>query len=144
MKLEATKIETFQLAKLPHEINIIYFYPRDNTPGCTRETEDFTSNFEKIKKLGVGVYGVSADPLSSHEKFSAKLSVPFPLVSDVNQELCEKFKVIKMKNMYGKKFKGIERSTFIVNAKGKVLKEWRGVKVADHVAEVISSLEELI
>lgn len=144
MKLEATKIEQFQPSKLPQEISVIYFYPRDNTPGCTKESEDFCANFKKFEKLGVAIYGVSADSMTSHEKFSAKLDLPFALVSDPNSELCEKFGVIKMKSMYGKKFKGIERSTFIVNSKGKILKEWRGVKVPGHVAEVLASLKEFV
>lgn len=144
MKLPATEIGTFSLADLKGNFAVLYFYPRDNTPGCTTETADFGKKFKLFEKLGVQVIGVSADSLSSHEKFAKKLNTPFPLVSDEGEELCEKFDVIKMKSMYGKQFKGIERSTFLLDKKGKVVKEWRKVKVPGHVDEVLAAVKELL
>ncbi len=141
---KTTSGETFSPGKQKGKYYVLYFYPRDNTPGCTLEGQDFAKHYPKFKKLGVEVFGVSNDSLESHEKFLKKYSFPFPLVSDPEQELCEKFSVIKLKNMYGKKFKGIERSTFIIDPKGKVAKEWRKVKVPGHVEEVLTSVKELL
>lgn len=141
---KTTDNETFSPSKMKGSPYILYFYPRDNTPGCTLEANDFAKGYAKFKKLGVQVFGVSADSMESHEKFCKKLDLPFPLISDPDQTLCKKFDVIQMKNMYGKKFLGIERSTFIIDAKGKVVKEWRKVKVKDHVSEVLKVVEELL
>jgi thioredoxin-dependent peroxiredoxin len=119
---------------------VLYFYPRDNTSGCSLEAQDFASHLKEFTKLGARVVGVSQDSLASHEKFRAKYSLPFELVSDPEGDLCGKFEVIKMKSLYGRKFKGIERSTFVLDAKGKVLREWRKVKVKGHVEEVLAFL----
>jgi peroxiredoxin Q/BCP len=126
------------------KVTVLYFYPRDNTPGCTTEAQDFAKAHKKFQKMGVEVVGVSGDSEASHEKFSAKFSLPFPLIADESQELCEKFGVIKMKSMYGKKFKGIERSTFLLDKKGKILREWRKVRVPGHVEEVLAAAKELV
>jgi peroxiredoxin Q/BCP len=141
MKLEMTGGETFALSALKGKPAVLYFYPRDNTPGCTQEGKDFAEAHGAFRKLGVSVFGISNDPLSAHEKFLAKFSFPFPLVSDPGKELSQKFGVIKMKSMYGKTFEGIERSTFVLDEKGKIEKEWRKVKVPGHVAEVLSYLK---
>ncbi len=121
---------------------LLYFYPRDSTPGCTQEGLDFAANYKKLQKLGVEVLGVSGCSLASHEKFKAKHNFPFELLSDPEHALCEEFGVMKMKSMYGKKFRGIERSTFLLNAQGKIIQEWRGVKVKDHVQEVLAFLKK--
>ena len=142
MKLRQTGDQNFSLSDHKGSKIVLYFYPKDNTPGCTREGEDFAKNFKKFQKKGVLVFGVSRDTLASHEKFKEKMKFPFDLISDEKEELCTKFDVIKMKNMYGKKVRGIERSTFILNEKGKVEKEWRGLKVDGHVAEVLAYLDE--
>ncbi|MBF2755137.1 MAG: peroxiredoxin [Gammaproteobacteria bacterium AqS3] len=126
-----------------HTWLVLYFYPRDNTPGCTTEGQDFTAAYRHFKKLGAEVMGVSADSLASHEKFAAKQGFPFPLITDPEQKLCEQFEVIKEKNMYGKKYRGIERSTFILDGEGQVVREWRKVKVSGHVDAVLEALREL-
>lgn len=144
MKLETTSGEKFSLAALKGKKAVLYFYPRDNTPGCTQEGKDFADAYKRFTKLGAEVFGVSNDTLASHEKFRAKFAFPFALVSDPEKELCEKFGVIKMKSMYGKKFEGIERSTFVLDEKGKILREWRKVKVPGHVEEVLAFLEEQV
>ena len=122
---------------------VIYFYPKDDTPGCTLEGQDFARAYEQIKRLGGEVIGVSKDSLQSHDKFCAKYELPFPLVSDENGALCELFGVMKEKNMYGKKYLGIERSTFVIDSNGVLKREWRGVKVAGHVDEVLGELKAL-
>jgi peroxiredoxin Q/BCP len=122
---------------------VLYFYPKDNTPGCTTETGDFRDHHAAFEAAGVKVLGVSRDSLKSHENFKAKLELPFELVSDPEEQLCEAFGVMKMKNMYGKQVRGIERSTFVVDAQGQVVKEWRGVKVPGHVAEVLAYVQTM-
>lgn len=119
---------------------VLFFYPRDNTPGCTTEAKDFTAALPKFKKLGARVIGVSQDSLASHEKFVARQGLKIDLVSDQEGELCNKFGVIQEKSLYGRKFMGIVRSTFVLDEKGKVLKEWPKVKVAGHVEEVLEFL----
>ncbi len=122
---------------------VLYFYPKDDTPGCTMEGQDFRDQHDKFKRLKVKVLGVSRDSLASHEKFKAKYSFPFELVSDADEKLCRAFDVIKEKNMYGKKVLGIERSTFLVDAKGVLRGEWRKVKVKGHVEEVLAAAKDL-
>lgn len=114
---------------------VIYFYPKDSTSGCTKEGEDFRDYFSKFKKLGLEIYGVSRDSLKSHDKFREKYAFPFDLLSDENEKMCKAFDVLQMKSMYGRKFLGIERSTFYVK-NGVVIREWRKVKVPGHVQEV--------
>ncbi|RZA08927.1 MAG: peroxiredoxin [Proteobacteria bacterium] len=138
MKLETTGGQTFSLRDLKGQAAVLYFYPRDNTPGCTKEGLDFSAQHAAFKKLKVQVFGISNDILSSHEKFLGKHAFTFPLVSDPEKELSQEFGVIKMKSMYGKQFEGIERSTFFLDEEGKIEKEWRKVKVPGHVAEVLA------
>jgi len=122
---------------------VIYFYPKDNTPGCTREGQDFRDNIAKFRRNKTVVVGVSRDSLASHEKFREKQGFPFELISDKDETLCKRFDVIKEKNLYGKKVMGIERSTFLIDADGKLRREWRKVKVDGHVDEVIEAVREL-
>ena len=122
---------------------VLYFYPRDDTPGCTIEGKDFRDHHAEFGRRGVRVLGVSRDSLASHAKFQTKYELPFELVSDADEKLCQQFDVIKDKNMYGKKVRGIERSTFLVDSDGVLRKEWRKVKVDGHVAEVLAAAAEL-
>ena len=122
---------------------VLYFYPKDNTPGCTTEGARFRDLYSKFEKLGAVVVGCSRDSMKSHESFKAKMAFPFELISDPDEKLCSQFGVIKMKNMYGKKVRGIERSTFVIDADGKLAKEWRGVKVPGHADEVLSFVKTL-
>ena len=121
---------------------VLYFYPRDDTPGCTTESKDFRDLHAKFKRKGVSIIGVSRDTLKSHERFKEKLGFPFELIADPDQTICNLFGVMKDKNMYGKKVRGIERSTFLVDEKGVLLREWRKVKVDGHAQEVLDSLKE--
>ena len=122
---------------------VIYFYPKDNTPGCTQEGEDFRDLYKEFKKLNTEIYGVSRDSLKSHEGFKEKYKYPFELISDTEEKLCNLFDVIKEKNMYGKKYMGIERSTFLINKEGKLSAEWRKVKVNGHAAEVLEEVKKI-
>jgi peroxiredoxin Q/BCP len=122
---------------------VLYFYPKDNTPGCTQEGQDFASRYRDFGRHGLTVIGVSRDSLASHEKFRQKYELPFALISDQDEALCRLFDVIKTKNMYGKKVQGIERSTFLVDAKGVLRQEWRKVKVDGHVDAVLEAAESL-
>ncbi len=122
---------------------VIYFYPKDNTPGCTQEGEDFRDLYKEFKKLKTEIYGVSRDSLKSHEGFKEKYKYPFELISDAEEKLCNLFDVIKEKNMYGKKYMGIERSTFLINKEGKLSAEWRKVKVNGHAAEVLEEVKKI-
>jgi len=122
---------------------VLYFYPKDDTPGCTLEGKDFRDLHADFAKLKVRVLGVSRDSLASHAKFKGKYELPFELVSDADEKLCGQFDVIKDKNMYGRKVRGIERSTFLVDADGVLRREWRKVKVNGHAAEVLKAAAEL-
>ena len=122
---------------------IIYFYPKDSTPGCTIEGQDFRDNFKKFKKLNTEILGVSRDRDKSHNNFKEKQSFPFELLSDPDEKMCKAFDVMKMKSMYGKQYIGVDRSTFLINEKGVIVKEWRSVKVKGHVKEVLAAVEEL-
>ena len=119
---------------------VIYFYPKDSTPGCTKEGEDFRDLHKEFIKSNAQIYGVSRDSIASHQKFKAKYKFPFHLISDEDESLCKLFDVIKEKNMYGRKYMGIERSTFLINDKGRLLSEWRKVKVKGHAQEVLDTL----
>ena len=149
--LEGKKVPKFQAEVTPGEEikstdikgSVVYFYPKDSTPGCTQEGEDFRDNYRKFKNQGFEIYGVSRDSLKSHEKFKAKYDFPFELISDPEEQMCQAFDVIKEKNMYGKKFMGIERSTFVIDGSGKVVKEWRKVKVPGHIDEVLGVVKGL-
>ena len=133
----------FTLSDHKGEIVVLYFYPKDNTPGCTTEGEQFRDAYKKFRKAGAVVVGCSRDSLKSHENFKAKMNFPFELISDADEKLCTQFAVIKMKNMYGKKVRGIERSTFVIDGRGQLVREWRGVKVAGHVDEVLAAVSAL-
>ena len=122
---------------------VLYFYPKDNTPGCTMEGTQFRDLHRKFEKAGAVVVGVSRDSLKSHENFKTKMRFPFELISDEDEKLCKQFGVMKMKNMYGRKVRGIERSTFLIGPDGKLRREWRGVKVPGHGEEVLAAVQEL-
>ena len=122
---------------------VLYFYPKDNTPGCTVEGTDFADRHARFKRAGALVLGVSRDSLRSHEGFKTKMGFPFDLISDPDEELCSLFGVMKMKNMYGKQVRGIERSTFVIDSDGMLRREWRGVKVPNHVDEVLACVQSL-
>jgi len=122
---------------------VLFFYPRDNTSGCTREAKDFTENIELFNNLNIKVFGISKDSITSHEKFVKKQNLTVPLLSDEAGSVCEDFGVWKEKSMYGKIYMGIERSTFIIDGSGSVTHEWRKVKVANHVAEVLETVKKL-
>jgi thioredoxin-dependent peroxiredoxin len=134
---------TFTLAEQRGKTVVLYFYPKDDTPGCTTEGQDFAANHAKFVRAGAIVVGVSRDSVKSHDKFCAKYGFPFPLISDAEEKLCAQFNVMKMKNMYGKQVRGVERSTFIIDGKGVLVKEWRGVKVPGHVDEVLAFVKTL-
>lgn len=122
---------------------ILYFYPKDNTPGCTTETQDFRDAHDAFLAAGCVVIGVSRDSLKSHQNFSAKLELPFPLIADKDEVVCNSYDVIKQKKMYGKDVRGIERSTFLIDARGKLIQAWRGLKVPGHVHEVLQAAQSM-
>lgn len=142
-KLPATGEQTISLSSLKGSNIVLYFYPRDNTPGCTTEGQNFRDSMAKFKRQNCIILGVSRDTIASHERFKAKQNFPFDLLSDADEELCNLFDVIKLKNMYGKKHLGIERSTFLINDKGILKQEWRKVRVKEHVDEVLSAVKLL-
>jgi len=142
-EIPATSGKTFRLSSAKGKPFVLYFYPKDNTPGCTTEGQQFRDLHPQFAKLGCGIYGVSRDSMKSHENFKAKMNFPFDLLSDADEAACKLFNVIRMKNMYGKKVRGIERSTFVIDARGVVRKEWRGVKVPGHVQEVLEFVKTL-
>ncbi|WP_334133488.1 peroxiredoxin [Tepidimonas sp.] len=125
------------------QVLVLYFYPKDHTPGCTTEAQQFRDQYQEFVKAGAQVFGVSRDNLKSHEDFKAKLGLPFELIADTEEKMCHMFGVVKNKIMYGKKVKGIERSTFLISADGILLQEWRGVKVPGHVDEVLKAVHML-
>lgn len=129
-----------RLSDLRGKTAILYFYPKDNTSGCTCEAEEFRNNYDKFQKHNCVILGISRDSLGSHRKFIEKLSLPFALVSDKDETLCQLFNVIKPKTMYGKPVRGIERSTFLIDANGILRREWRGVKAEGHAVAVLASL----
>jgi len=133
----------FRLADHRGSAVVLYFYPKDNTPGCTMEGAQFRDRFKDFRKAGAVIVGVSRDSLKSHESFKAKMGFPFELIADPDEKLCSRFGVMKMKNMYGRQVRGIERSTFLIDAEGKLTREWRGVKVAGHADEVLAALQGL-
>ena len=122
---------------------VVYFYPKDNTPGCTTEGAAFRDAHAAFRAAGAHVFGISRDSLKSHENFKTKMAFPFELISDPDEAVCELFGVMKMKNMYGKQVRGIERSTFVIGADRTLLREWRGVKVPGHVDEVLQYVQSL-
>jgi len=134
---EMTGGQTFNLADFAGKKIVLYFYPKDNTPGCTTESIAFRDLHVQFKAAGAEIFGLSRDSIRSHESFKSKLDLPFELISDPDEIICQQFDVIKMKNMYGKQVRGIERSTFLIDGNGKLVKEWRAVKVNGHVDDVL-------
>jgi peroxiredoxin Q/BCP len=143
LELPATGGQAFRLADARGRTVVLYFYPKDNTPGCTTEGQQFRDLYPEFQEAGADVYGISRDSMKSHESFRTKMSFPFHLLSDAEETACRLFDVIRMKNMYGKKVRGIERSTFVIDKDGVVRREWRGVKVPGHVQEVLEFVKTL-
>jgi thioredoxin-dependent peroxiredoxin len=150
--MAAKKVDDFSIAstgglfKLSEQRGhpvVLYFYPKDNTPGCTTEGMQFRDLYKQFAKAGAVVVGVSRDSLKSHESFKAKMEFPFELISDADEKLCAQFDVIKMKNMYGKQVRGIERSTFLIDASGKLAEEWRKIKIPGHADAVLAAVKAL-
>lgn len=141
--LPATGDKKLRLSDFKGKNLVIYFYPKDNTPGCTTEGQDFTTLYKEFKKKNTEIIGVSRDSIRKHENFKEKYAFPFDLISDEEEVLCKLFDVIKMKSMYGKKYLGIERSTFLINDKGVLVKEWRKVRVKEHAQAVLDAIDEL-
>jgi peroxiredoxin Q/BCP len=139
----ATGGREFRLSALDAKLLVLYFYPKDNTPGCTTEGAQFRDLYPRFRKADCAVYGVSRDSLKSHENFKAKMGFPFDLLSDEDETVCKRFGVIKMKNLYGKQVRGIQRSTFVLDRGHVIRREWRGVKVPGHVQEVLDFVEAL-
>ena len=140
---QITGTTPFQLSQFRGKKLVLYFYPKDNTPGCTTESLQFRDLYPKFQQAGSEIIGISRDSIRSHDGFKSKLDLPFELISDADETVCTMFDVIVMKSMYGKKVRGIERSTFIIDAAGKIVKEWRGVKVPGHVDEVLEFVQSL-
>jgi peroxiredoxin Q/BCP len=143
IKLEMTSEKIINLSKLGEINTVVYFYPKDSTPGCTTEGLDFSQHYKKFKSANTEIYGVSRDTIKRHENFKAKQSFPFELISDSDEKLCNAFDVIKLKKLYGREYMGIERSTFLFDKSGKLIKEWRKIKVKGHVEEVLLACQEL-
>ena len=139
----ATSNTTFTLSELAGKKVVIYFYPKDHTPGCTTEGQNFRDMHEQFLAADTLVFGISRDSLRTHENFRAKQDFPFELISDADETLCRQFDVIRQKQLYGKQYEGIERSTFLIDREGVLRREWRKVKVAGHVAEVLEAAREL-
>jgi peroxiredoxin Q/BCP len=142
-ELPATGGTSFRLSRAKGSPLVLYFYPKDNTPGCTAEGQHFRDLYPEFQKSGCAIYGVSRDSLKSHENFKARMKIPFELLSDGDETVSKLYGVIKMKNMYGKKVRGIERSTFVIDGKGVVRREWRGLKVPGHAQDVLESVRTL-
>lgn len=142
-ELESTNKDGFEFKDYKGKRLVIYFYPKDNTSGCTQESIDFSSKRNLFRKLNCEIFGVSRDSIKSHYNFKEKFKFKFDLLSDPNETLCKAFDVMKEKSMYGKKFIGVERSTFFINEKGVLIKEWRKVKVNGHVDEVLAFVKSL-
>jgi len=139
----ATNNTTIKLSDYQGKNVIFYFYPRDNTPSCTQEGKDFRDNFKKFQALNTVIFGISRDSVKVHEGFKTKQQFPFELISDKQENLCQLFDVIKLKTLYGKQVRGIERSTFLIDKQGKLAYEWRKVKVKHHIDEVLNKIIEL-
>jgi peroxiredoxin Q/BCP len=140
-ELPATGNQRFRLSAFRGHPCVLYFYPKDDTPGCTVEGSDFRDLYPEFRALKVDVFGVSRDSLASHERFKAKMGFPFELLSDPDEQACGIFGVMKMKNMYGKQVRGVERSTFLIDREGRIAREWRGVKVPGHARAVLDHVK---
>lgn len=143
-KLPSSNSKIFEVNASSNQYLIIYFYPKDNTPGCTNEAKDFSKLYKEFKKLDCEIVGVSKDNIESHKKFIDKYKIPFQLLSDEKMVVLKKYGVWGEKSMYGKKFMGIKRTTVLINPKRKILKIWNNVKVTDHAKEVLNFLKEVI
>jgi len=142
-QVQATSDQAVSLSALKGQQVVIYFYPKDSTPGCTTEGQGFRDQYAEFKAANTVVFGVSRDSLKSHENFKAKQEFPFELISDKDESLCQLFDVIKLKKLYGKEYLGVDRSTFLIDKNGVLRKEWRGVKVPGHVAAVLQAAQAL-
>lgn len=142
-ELPSTGNKVFRLSKASGKNLVIYFYPKDDTPGCTTEGQQFRDAYSEFAKLDCDIVGISRDNIKSHENFKTKMDFPFELLSDSDETACKLFNVMKMKNMYGKQVRGIDRSTFVLDATGTLRREWRGVKVPGHVQEVFEFVKTL-
>ena len=138
----STGNKTVKLTDYRGRFVVIYFYPKDNTPGCTLEGQNFRDNIEKFTALNAVILGISRDTVRIHEGFKSKQAFPFDLLSDEDEKLCQLFDVIKMKNMYGKQVRGIERSTFLIDPQGILIRQWRKVKVKNHIEDILNALTE--
>jgi peroxiredoxin Q/BCP len=143
-KIPSSNNKEFELKKNKNKFLVIYFYPRDNTPGCTNEAKDFSKLYKEFKKLNCDIFGISKDSVDSHKKFISKFKIPFQLLSDEKIIALKKYGAWGEKSMYGKKFMGIKRTTVLISPKGKIIKIWNNVKVKDHAKEVLSCLKEAI
>ena len=141
--LPATSGQTFNLAAQAGKVVVIYFYPKDSTPGCTTEAQQFRDLHDRFVEVDAVILGISRDSVKSHENFKAKQALPFELGADTDETVCNLFAVMKMKNMYGKQVRGIERSTFVIDRKGVLRREWRGVKVPGHAQDVLDFVSSL-
>lgn len=142
--LPSSANNNFEINKSLKQYLVIYFYPRDNTPGCTNEAKDFSKLYKEFKKLSCEIVGISKDNIESHKKFISKFKIPFQLLSDEKMIALKKYRAWGEKSMYGKKFMGIKRTTVLINPKGKIIKIWNNVKVKDHAAEVLNAVKEII
>ncbi|MFK3799570.1 peroxiredoxin [Pseudomonas sp. NPDC088444] len=142
-QVQATSEQAVSLSALKGQQVVIYFYPKDSTPGCTTEGQGFRDQYEAFKAANTVVFGVSRDGMKSHENFKAKQAFPFELISDKDESLCQLFDVIKLKKLYGKEYLGVDRSTFLIDKDGVLRKEWRGVKVPGHVDAVLEAAQAL-
>jgi peroxiredoxin Q/BCP len=142
-ELLATSGHTFKLSDYLGKTLVIYFYPKDNTPGCTTQGIQFRDSYAQFQALNTEIFGISRDNLKSHENFKAKFTFPFELLADTDELACGIFGVMKMKNMYGKQVRGVERSTFVIDKSGVLIKEWRGVKVDGHAQQVLDFIQSL-
>ena len=143
LTLPATGGADIDLSSFKGKPLIVYFYPKDNTPGCTQEGIDFRDLHKQLEKAGARIFGVSRDSVRSHENFAAKYKFPFPLLSDGDEKLCKAFDVIREKSLYGRKYMGVDRSTFLFDKGGTLVREWRGVKVKGHAHEVLDAVKAL-
>lgn len=141
--LPSTGGGAFRLSAHRGRTLVLYFYPRDNTPGCSTEAAQFRDLHPRFERAGAAVYGISRDSLAAHERFKAKLGLPFELLADADEAVCRQFGVLKTKTLYGRKVRGIERSTFVIDASGRIAREWRAVKVPGHAKEVLDFVETL-
>ena len=142
-EIKATGGKVRRLHDLKGKYTVLYFYPKDNTPGCTMEGQDCRDQHDRLRKLKTAVYGISRDSLASHEKFKTKYRFPFELISDEDEKLCKLFDVIREKSLYGRKYLGVDRSTFILDKDGVLRREFRGVKVKGHVDEIVEEIKKL-